>query len=53
MRTSKESGSPKNAVSLPRKLTSLDTFILEEYEKVDRLVPKWKIDWVKKIIDEK
>jgi len=26
---------------------------MEEYEKADRMVPKWKINWVKQIIKSK
>lgn len=26
---------------------------MEEYEKAERTVPQWKIDWVKKIIKNK
>lgn len=28
-------------------------FIMEEYEKAERMVPKWKVNWVKHIIKNK
>ena len=31
----------------------LDSFIMEEYEKADRMVPEWKVNWVKHIIKSK
>jgi len=40
----------KRDVSYQELINFLDAFIMEEYEKAERTVPRWKIDWVKEII---
>jgi len=45
--------SRKKNVSYSFENLPLDSFIMEEYEKAERTVPQWKIDWVKKIIKNK